>query len=916
MPQRSNPSPGSFLLGLLLLIPVQGIAQTERCATPAATVGVPSDEFRMFRPGVFGADTYYRDLEFAWDTLFTAKMGVPVQNTLTNFAFTLNFTPGISPLAPAANGMEVVHDYFRREGIDWTADLGQTPLRLGFAGISGYTAEDRGHVDLYLTVPSRLTPPPDNQNYGGSSPSSWTAPDEDVSSGYALGTTLPKNSIALDGPPIGQELDPAGTGWTAPRTSYQTYFHHEFQHSLPPEQGDRISTELWSAAAEAVGGHFDKSATNEFPYNFPFSEVYQVRSAFMAYVAYNFPNADTTRSLGGMTDDLLYKWAKARSSAQGHGLGLLSTFLSDAQCATCATKQYFRPGGTALANGDRVGVLLHNWRVAMFANNPYVDEGQFGFPAWSGFKPSENVKAWQSFAGTYSDDVDALPNVVTLTSANLESDVTFKHLRTVHGGSRPLAVSQAGANYWVIRAGNGLTSTDRKLAVRITPLSALKLDSSTPSSAGGRLNVSLIKYNHADASTAEESILWDHPEWITGVTPIVSVDLDTVTNEVEIILPNFGLTTKAAVLVMSVGDGRGGKWGNLLADFTRDALHYRLDLGFRQSSQLQVAARLFAPVDSLRATPGWAPDGDNIVFSAREPSGRVRLWRQAVSGGTPVAVNAQQIDQLYPDWSPRGDVIVYEGIPNPSITTQTDLYLSPVSPYPGVNPPTALTNLPGCEALPAFQPNGQGIAYVHNAGSTWELRWIAIDGSGDKLLTVLGTIDGSRPRWSADGTKVYFVLQSAGGRIAWVSKDGGTPTVVADYDLPVRGFDFHPGTGPIAVAITVPLPATTGANLNPLTVGRIALYTPAVAARDTAFRLNALGYSMFSPRYSPDGTRLAMHGNRINGAPAMHWGRITDNLAPAFSGLEDQFGVACVPLQFNLPATDPEGQPLTYQAWS
>lgn len=925
MSPQSRSHPHLLLLAILLL-PVQVAAQTERCATPTAASGVQSNEFRMFRPGQFGVDSYYRDLEFAWDTLYSAKMGPQVRVSLTNLAQTLDISTGISPLAPGARGIELVHDFFRRgSGIDWTPNASQTPLKLANAlGLAGgiadtalYTVEDRGHVDFYVTVPNRLGP--DGENFGGRYPSFWTAPDEDVTSGYAVGTTRPGNSIFLDGPPVGQELDESGTGWTRPRTAFQTYFHHEFQHSLPPDQPVGNATELWSAAAEVVGGHFDKASPNEFPYNFPLLDEYQERTAFMAYVAYNFLNADTARSLTGMRDDLLYKWAKARGSSQGgHGLGLLATFLSDANCPTCASKQYFRPGGVPLANLDRVGVLLHNWRVAMFADNPTIDEKQYGFPAWSGFKPSENSRAWKSFAGTLPDDVDALPGVVTLTSSHLDAGLAIKHTRTLHGGTRLLAVSQLGANYWVIRAGSGLTSANRNLAVRVTPLSALNSDFVNESTVGGRLNISLIQYGHADTTAAEESILWQHPEWITGFTPIASVDVDTVSSEIEVILPSFGVTTKAAVLVMSVGDGRTHKWGNLLTDYTRDAVRYRLEFSFRQSTLPQVGARLFAVVDSARTTPSWAPEGDKLVFSAREPSGRMRLWRQSLAGGSPQAVNAQQIDQLYPDWSPRGDVIVYEGVPNPAVNTQTDLYLTPTQLFPGVNPPSALTNMPGCETMPAFQPNGQGIAYLHNDGPVWELRWIRVDGTGDKLLATIGTLGAgvNRPRWSADGSKVYVVLPSSGYRIASVPKDGGAFTIVPEYDLPVRGFDLHPGVGPLAVATTAPLPVTIPAGASAIVPGRIALYTPETAARDTVFRFNALGYSMDSPRYSPDGTRVAMHGSRIGGNPAMHWGRITENLPPVFGTLDDQSGEACVPLQFYLPATDPEGQALTYQVYS
>lgn len=910
---RSLPGLVAALLAACWVSPA--VAQPDRCVTSNSSTGVPSVEFKMHRPGALGFDAYYRDLEFAWDTLFAAKMGDPVRRTLRKWAEMLVDGTNISPLAPDARGLELVHNYFRREGIDWTPVLSERPIRLGMTGsVTGYAAEDRGHVDVYLTVPDRLSPQHQNRNLGGSYPSGWTVADEDVTSGLPSGTTRPFNSIALDGPPIGQEVDTLGTGWARPRTSYQTYFHHEFQHALPPDQGGSTHTELWSAAAEVVGGHFDFATPFEFPYNFVFPEVYQARTAFMAYLAYNFPNADTSRTLSGVSDDLLFKWSKARTSPTSGLIGL-SSFLSDANCATCATKQYFRPAGVPLSDYERVGVLLHNWRVAMFANNSAIEEGQFGFPAWSGFAPSENVKAWKSFAGTYADDVDALPSVVTLTSSDLTQGVSLKHVRSLHGGSRPLAISQHGANYWVLRAGSGLTSTDRKLAIRITPLSALKLANFFETPTGGRLQVSLVKYSHEDTTASEESILWRHPEWISSVTPISFVDVDSITSEVEIIVPDFGASTKAAVLVMSVTDGRAQRWRNLLDGFTPDALRYRLDLSFRANTQQQVAERLFSPVDSLRATPAWAPDGNTLVYSAREPSGRVRLWRESLSGGGPVTLNSQSMDQFFADWSPRGDLVAYEAIPNPGIGSETDLYLTPSAPL-GSNP-SRVTSLPGCESFPAFQPNGQGIAYLHTNGAGWSLRWISIDGTGDVLLASSSEfpIGPARPRWSVDGSRIYIAGAAPGNRIAWVPRQGGTPALVPEFDIPVKGFDLHPGTGPLAAASVIPLPVTTPASAPPLALGWMALYTPDAATRDTAFRMNVLAHDMDSPRFSHDGTKLAVQGRRPNGEPAMFWGRITDNMPPLFSTIDDQFGTACLPLQFNLPATDPEGQALTWQMY-
>jgi hypothetical protein len=178
-------------------------------------------------------------------------------------------------------------------------------------------------------------------------------------------------------------------------------------HSL---RGSRNTTpgidELWSAGAEVVGGIRNSTALSEVPYtwsllawtpagtsapditspafNNRFSlSNYQGRTSFMAYIGYNFRNADTSRTLLGMTDDLLYRWNRP-ASTQIANLQFLETLLDDGQCATCASKSYFHPGGVSLSAHDRLQLLHHNWRMANFVNNPNLAEGQYGFPAWGG----------------------------------------------------------------------------------------------------------------------------------------------------------------------------------------------------------------------------------------------------------------------------------------------------------------------------------------------------------------------------------------------------------------------------------------------------------------------------------------------------------------------------------------------------
>ncbi len=253
-----------------------------------------------------------------------------------------------------------IYDYFRRQGSSYTTDPGDTTsvvfgwdTRVGGA-LSTYKPTDRSHADCYV-----FNRPARGLTIGGSYPSILHTDDEDVSSQRAVGDVKGANTFRVGGPAASRKIDVAGTGWTAPDSIFVVGFDHEFQHGLPPAQGFRWSTEMFSAGAEAIGGNADTSTASagfEVPYTWSLlgdaswpgtnppcpgapsptcvraiGSNYQGRSLFGAYLAYNFRGADTTATLSAMADDLLWKWVRS-SSRQVNALRAL---LGDPDCGTC-----------------------------------------------------------------------------------------------------------------------------------------------------------------------------------------------------------------------------------------------------------------------------------------------------------------------------------------------------------------------------------------------------------------------------------------------------------------------------------------------------------------------------------------------------------------------------------------------------
>jgi hypothetical protein len=433
---------------LVTLCSVTDLRADEICGTSGSN-GTnqlsPTQGYSIARVGTPGVSLFYRDLEFAFDTLYTGVSASQRTNTLQSWARTLDFLAGSSPLAAdAQTNLQAVYNFFRREGSSWTTNpIDSLSLRVGWrtseletsdgVPLSQYTNTDRAHVDVYLLHPlnpARFSP----FRYDGRAPANVLAGAEDVTSQRAVNDTRHANSIAVVGPDPALVVDEAGAGWTQPGKVFQTTFNHEFTHDLPAEHLVGPYDELLSAGAEAVGGIFGSPAF-EFPYTQEFLNVYQERTAFMAYLAYNFLNGDSSRTLSGIRDDLLKVWRNAQApGTPAWTLQGLRDALSDDSCQTCRVAAYFHPGGVGMPPDVRLSTLLHNWRVAMFVNSPLAAERQLGFPTWSGFSPNASVAAWRSFDGLLSDDVFALPSIANVGAAQLTQELVLKDARSLRGG--------------------------------------------------------------------------------------------------------------------------------------------------------------------------------------------------------------------------------------------------------------------------------------------------------------------------------------------------------------------------------------------------------------------------------------------------------------------------------------------------
>jgi len=101
----------------------------------------------------------------------------------------------------------------------------------------------------------------------------------------------------------------------------------------------------------------------------------------------------------------------------------------------------------------------------------------------------------------------------------------------------------------------------------------------------------------------------------------------------------------------------------------------------------------------------------------------------------------------------------------------------------GMNPDGAGYGLlvgDGSATAPAPSPNGQAVAYMSQAGGSWEIYRVNADGSGRARLTENGANDGL-PAWSPDGRSIAFLSDRSGAWALWVmNADGGAQRKLVD----------------------------------------------------------------------------------------------------------------------------------------
>jgi Tol biopolymer transport system component len=244
------------------------------------------------------------------------------------------------------------------------------------------------------------------------------------------------------------------------------------------------------------------------------------------------------------------------------------------------------------------------------------------------------------------------------------------------------------------------------------------------------------------------------------------------------------------------------------------------------------------PVGVFSAEPVFTPDGRHLVLSSNR-GGATNLWSVPVGGGAPVRLTTGPGPDVSPSVAADGAVAF--------LNSRWRNALMVVDLERGQSR-TVLTHSPYLWA-PTMSPDGALIAFSRGeTGGLWHI-WTVPSQGGDARQLTFGDKGEIYPRFTPDGSTVVYHTWGDPHRIWKVALAGGPPAAVTPEGAPDEAWaDVSPDGRWLAfVRVEAGVERT---HIAPIGGGASRLLTTTPAT---------------TPRWSPDGARLAFSHNRSYG---------------------------------------------------
>ena len=150
-------------------------------------------------------------------------------------------------------------------------------------------------------------------------------------------------------------------------------------------------------------------------------------------------------------------------------------------------------------------------------------------------------------------------------------------------------------------------------------------------------------------------------------------------------------------------------------------------------------------------SPRWTPDGMGIAFAG--PSGDAILRQRADGGGAAEVLwrSTQLVPITLDSFVPDGSALLFTMTGLPS---RADIFLLPLS---GERRARTLISTPSAETLGRISPDGRWIAYTGEYAAGQQIYVQAFPSLAGRWQ--VSRSGGSAPRWSRDGTELFFVSE-------------------------------------------------------------------------------------------------------------------------------------------------------------
>ena len=140
--------------------------------------------------------------------------------------------------------------------------------------------------------------------------------------------------------------------------------------------------------------------------------------------------------------------------------------------------------------------------------------------------------------------------------------------------------------------------------------------------------------------------------------------------------------------------------------------------------------------------PAWAPDGNSLVFHSKREL-NWDIYVVDIHSRVERRLTHQPLMDTYAAWSPDGTRIVYAAMHRELELADFDLYIMDAA--DGGNK-EALTDTPTDEAVPAWAPNGDAIAFQFEKDGRWVIHLMRADGSERREL-IDNAAWAAQPKW-------------------------------------------------------------------------------------------------------------------------------------------------------------------------